>query len=198
MSMLIAPEESDAVISARKGFGRVREFSNANASASHRAAAACRKMQRPSATRWNSTSPSLARNRSKLCNKPVCAFARRQWTKRQRSFGAWPRNKAGAFAIRRFNRDPDGRELANVLLRVPMKNYASLMQSLNSLGKVENVSVQRQDRTDAQIDEAERARLTSRSRFTARATSFRTRVVCSPRSDARWRKAPAPSCGACG
>jgi hypothetical protein len=35
-----------------------------------------------------------------------------------------------------------------------MKNYASLMQSLNSLGRVENVSVQRQNRTDAQIDEA--------------------------------------------
>jgi hypothetical protein len=52
-----------------------------------------------------------------------------------------------------FNRDPDGRELANVWLRVPMKNYASLMQSLNSLGRVENVSVQRQNRTDAQIDE---------------------------------------------
>jgi hypothetical protein len=28
------------------------------------------------------------------------------------------------------------------------------MQSLNSLGRVENVSVQRQNRTDAQIDEA--------------------------------------------
>jgi hypothetical protein len=53
-----------------------------------------------------------------------------------------------------FNRDPDGRELANVWLRVPMKNYPSLMQSLNSLGKVENVSVQRQNRTDVQIDEA--------------------------------------------
>ena len=35
-----------------------------------------------------------------------------------------------------------------------MKNYPALMQSLDSLGKVENVSVQRQDRTDAQIDEA--------------------------------------------
>jgi len=35
-----------------------------------------------------------------------------------------------------------------------MKNYSVLMQSLNSLGKVENVSVQRQDRTGAQIDEA--------------------------------------------
>src|SRR5262249_57582802 len=44
--------------------------------------------------------------------------------------------------------------LANVWLRVPMKNYSTLMQSLNSLGKVENVSVQRQDRTGTQIDEA--------------------------------------------
>jgi hypothetical protein len=53
-----------------------------------------------------------------------------------------------------FSRDPDGREVADVSLRVPMKNYSTLMQSLNSLGKVEDVSVQRQDRTGAQIDEA--------------------------------------------
>jgi hypothetical protein len=53
-----------------------------------------------------------------------------------------------------FNRDPDGHEVADVSLRVPMKNYPSLMQSLDSLGKIENVSVQRQDRTGAQIDEA--------------------------------------------
>ncbi len=53
-----------------------------------------------------------------------------------------------------FSRDPDGREIASVSLRVPMKNYSALMHSLNSLGKVEDVSVQRQDRTGAQIDEA--------------------------------------------
>ena len=53
-----------------------------------------------------------------------------------------------------FSRDPDGREVSDVSLRVPMKNYSALMQSLNSLGKVEDVSVQRQDRTGAQIDEA--------------------------------------------
>src|SRR5207302_7242758 len=53
-----------------------------------------------------------------------------------------------------FSRDPDGREYANVSLRVPMKNYNALMQSLDSLGKVENVSVQRQDRSGTQIDEA--------------------------------------------
>src|SRR5207248_8531976 len=53
-----------------------------------------------------------------------------------------------------FNRDPDGREVADVSLRVPMKNYPTLIQSLDSLGKIENVSVQRQNRTGAQIDEA--------------------------------------------
>jgi glycine cleavage system regulatory protein len=53
-----------------------------------------------------------------------------------------------------FSRDPDGREFANVSLRVPMKNYGGLMQSLDSLGKVENLSVQRQNRTDAGTDEA--------------------------------------------
>ena len=35
-----------------------------------------------------------------------------------------------------------------------MKNYPALMQSLDSLGKVQNVSVQRQDSADAQIDES--------------------------------------------
>ena len=53
-----------------------------------------------------------------------------------------------------FSRDPDGREVANVSLRVPLKNYAALMQSLDSLGKVQNVSVQRQDRAEAQVDES--------------------------------------------
>ena len=53
-----------------------------------------------------------------------------------------------------FSRDPDGREYANVTLRVPMKNYPALMQSLDSLGKVENVAIQRQDQGGTRIDEA--------------------------------------------
>src|SRR4051812_5450400 len=35
-----------------------------------------------------------------------------------------------------------------------MKNYGALMQALNGLGKVENVSVRRDDRPDTQVDEA--------------------------------------------
>ena len=53
-----------------------------------------------------------------------------------------------------FSRDPNGREYANVSLRVPMKNYNALMQSLNGLGKVENVSISRTDRPNSQVDEA--------------------------------------------
>jgi hypothetical protein len=34
-----------------------------------------------------------------------------------------------------------------------MKNYNALMQALNGLGKVENVSVRRDDRPDSQTDE---------------------------------------------
>ena len=53
-----------------------------------------------------------------------------------------------------FSGDPNGRELANVWLRVPMKTYSALMQSLESLGKVENVTVQRQDRPGTRVDAA--------------------------------------------
>ena len=52
-----------------------------------------------------------------------------------------------------FSRDPNGREYANVALRVPIQNYAALMQSLSALGKLENLSVRRDDRTNSQIDE---------------------------------------------
>jgi hypothetical protein len=62
--------------------------------------------------------------------------------------------QSGRMRSSSFSRDPDGREFANVSLRIPMKNYSALMESLNALGKVENVTVQRQDRNGAQIDEA--------------------------------------------
>ena len=93
-----------------------------------------------------------------------------------------------------FSRDPDGRELANVRLRVPMKNYPALMQSLDSLGKVENVTVQRQDRKRTQIDEANAPADTSIQVY-SQGNIVCTKAVRSPPCDAPWRKAPAQSCG---
>jgi hypothetical protein len=153
MTMLIAPEESDAVIARVKSLAASR-ISKPKRNVSLRVAVACLRTQRPSATRWSSTSRSLARNRSRRFSKRACAFARRLWTKRRKDLRAVAEKQGGRVRSSSFSRDPDGRELANVWLRVPMKNYPTLMQSLDSLGKVENVTVQRQDRTGTQIDEA--------------------------------------------
>jgi hypothetical protein len=85
----------------------------------------------------------------------------------------------------------------SVSLCARMKDYSTLMQSLNSLGNVENMSVQRQDRTGAQIDEANAPAEYLHPGLQARATSLRSRAACSPHCDAHWRKAPARSCGVC-
>jgi len=44
-----------------------------------------------------------------------------------------------------FSRSPDGLEIANLTLRVPMKNYAGLVASFDKLGEVKDLSVQRND-----------------------------------------------------
>jgi len=54
-----------------------------------------------------------------------------------------------------FQRQPDGTELAQMTFRLPMSKYAGFIESLNKLGKVESLSVQRDDRPDeTRIDDA--------------------------------------------
>jgi hypothetical protein len=52
-----------------------------------------------------------------------------------------------------FSRNPDGQEFANITLRVAMKNYTALMSSFDQLGKVKDVSVQREDRRGLNTEE---------------------------------------------
>ena len=63
--------------------------------------------------------------------------------------------QSGRIRSSSFSRDANGREFANVSVRVPMKNYSALMQSLNALGQVEDVAVRRDDRPDAQGNQAD-------------------------------------------
>jgi len=90
-------------------------------------------------------------DRSKLFSKRTCRFApqggRKRVDEKAKDLRSLAEKHGGRIRSSTFSRDPDGRELADVLLRVPMKNYSVLMQSLQSLGKIENVSVQSQDRT---------------------------------------------------
>jgi Domain of unknown function (DUF4349) len=52
-----------------------------------------------------------------------------------------------------FNRDPNGRESANLSVRLTLRSYPALMQSLKSLGKIEDLTVKREDRANTLTDE---------------------------------------------
>jgi len=153
VSMLIAPEESDTLINRVKGFGRVENFQ----SQTERIAQGGSGMSENAKTKRDKVELNVTISREeqeqafqqtslRIRTSPVDEKAKelRSLTEKQN----------GRVRSSTFSRDPDGHEVASLSVRVPMESYSALMQSLNSLGKVEDVSVQRQDRTGAQIDEA--------------------------------------------
>jgi hypothetical protein len=153
ISVLIAPEESDAQIGRVKTMGRVENFQVQT----ERVAQGGTGMSENAKTKRDKVELNVTISRE----EQEQAF--QQTTLRIRTSAVDDKTKElrnltekenGRVRSSSFSRDPDGREFANVSLRVPMKNYSTLLQSLNSLGKLENVTVQRQDRTGEQIDEA--------------------------------------------
>src|SRR5438552_479726 len=152
MSMLIAPEESDAVIEKVKSTGRVENFQVQT----ERIAQGGSGISENAKTKRDKVELNITISREEqeqAFQQTTLRIRAASVDKRGKELRALAEKEGGRVRSSTFNRDPDGREIADVSLRVPMKNYPALMESLNSLGKVENVSVQRQDRTDAQIDE---------------------------------------------
>src|SRR5947199_905527 len=153
MSMLIAPDESESVIGRVKGFGRVQNFQTQT----ERIAQGGEGMSENAKTKRDKVELNITISREEqeqAFQQTSLSIRTSSVDEKARELRALAEKQAGRIRSSTFSRDPDGREFANVWLRVPMKNYPTLMQSLNSLGKVENVSVQRQDRTGTQIDEA--------------------------------------------
>ena len=156
MSMLIAPEESDGAIGRVKVFGRVENFqtqTQRTAQGGNPAAAGSENAR----TKRDKVELNIAISREEqeqAFQQTSLRIRTSSVDEKAKELRALTEKQGGRVRSSTFSRDPDGRAVANVSLRVPMKNYLAIMQSLDSLGKVENVSVQRQDRTDAQIDEA--------------------------------------------
>jgi hypothetical protein len=153
MSMLIAPEESDTVISHVKDFGRVENFQTQT----ERIAQGGTGMSENARTKRDKVELNVTISREEqeqAFQQTSLRIRTSSVDEKAKELRALAEKQSGRVRSSTFNRDPDGRAFANVSLRVPMKNYAALMQALNSLGKVENVTVHRQDRTGAQIDEA--------------------------------------------
>jgi len=153
MSMLIAPEESDAVIRRVKSLGHVENFQTQT----ERVAQGGSGMSQNAKTKRDKVEINITISREEQeqafqqTNLRIRTSSVDEKAKELRTLAD---KQGGRIRSSTFNRDPDGREAADVSLRVPMKNYSALMQSLGSLGKVENVSVQRQDQTGAQVDDA--------------------------------------------
>src|SRR5947199_3213842 len=153
MSMLIAPEESEGVIGRVKSFGRVENFQ----SQTERIAQSGSGMSENAKTKRDKVELNITISREEqeqVFQQSSLRIRTSSVDERAKELRTLAEKQNGRVRSSSFSRDPDGREFANVTLRVPMKNYNVLMQSLDSLGKVENVSVQRQDRAGAQIDEA--------------------------------------------
>ena len=156
MSMLIAPEESDGVIGRVKAFGRVENFqtqTQRTAQGGNPAAAGSENAR----TKRDKVELNIAISREEqeqAFQQTSLRIRTSSVDEKAKELRALTEKQGGRVRSSTFSRDPDGRAVANVSLRVPMKNYLAIMQSLDSLGKVENVSVQRQDRTDTQINEA--------------------------------------------
>jgi len=151
--MLIAPEESDAVISRVKGFGRVENFQMQT----QRLALGGSGMSENAKTKRDKVELNITISREEqeqAFQQTSLRIRTSSVDEKAKELRALAEKQGGRLRSSTFSSDPNGREVASVSLRVAMKNYPALMQSLNSLGRVENVSVQRQDRAGAQIDES--------------------------------------------
>ena len=152
ISMLIAPDESDAVIGKVKSFGRVENFQTQT----ERVAQGGSGMSENAKTKRDKVELNITISREEqeqAFQQTSLQIRTSSVDEKAKDLRIAAEKQGGRVRSSTFSRDPDGRELANVSLRVPMKNYPALMQSLDSLGKVENVTVQRQDRTGTQTDE---------------------------------------------
>src|SRR6266540_4021335 len=151
--MLIAPEDSDAVIGRVKGFGRVENFQVQT----ERIAQGGSGMSENAKTKRDKVELNVTISREEqeqALQQTSLRIRASSVDEKAKELHNLTEKQSGRVRSSTFSRDSDGREMASVSLRVPMKNYSALMQSLNSLGKLEDVSVQRQDRTGAQSDEA--------------------------------------------
>jgi len=153
LSLLLAPEESEAVIAKIKGMARVENFQvqTERVSQGGDGLGENAKTERDK-VELNIT---LSRDEQETALQQTSLRIRTpEVNDKTKQLRAIAEQQAGRIRSSSFSRDPNGREYSTVSLRVPMKNYNALMQALNGLGKVENVSVRRDDRPNSQIDEA--------------------------------------------
>jgi hypothetical protein len=144
MSLLLEPEESEAIINRIKGLGRVQNFNvqtervaQDGSGLSKSAKVERDKVQLNLVISRTGEEPAVQQTSLRILTTSVAEKAA------QLKADAVKAN--GELRSSTFSRDPNGQEVANITLRVPMKNYSGLVESFNRLGEVKDLSVQRND-----------------------------------------------------
>jgi Domain of unknown function (DUF4349)/Putative zinc-finger len=148
MTLLLTPEESEAVISRIKSMGRVQNFNvqtervaqdgsgiSASAKVKHD------KVQLNLVISRTEEEQSVQQTNLRILTSSV--------TEKVEQLKTVVVKADGALRSSTFLRNPDGQEIANLTLRVPMKNYAKLVAAFDQLGEVKDLSVQRNDQPGA-------------------------------------------------
>lgn len=147
MGVLIVPEESESIIARVKGSARIANFEDRT----EREAQGGNGLSENAKTKRDKVELNVNISRETE-EQPVQETSLRILTSNVDQNAARLKDQAAKTGaeIRNstFARDPDGREVANISLRIAMKDYPVLLKSLDQLGQVKDVSVQRQDKTD--------------------------------------------------
>ena len=155
MNLLIAPEESEAVIARVKNMARVENFQVQTDRIAQGGGEGISESAKTERDKVELAVTISREEQEQALQQTTLRIRTAEVTDRTKELRDLADKQGGRIRSSSFSRDPNGRAAANVSLRVPMKNYTALMQSLNGLGKVENVSVHREDRIGSQINEAD-------------------------------------------
>ncbi len=152
LSLLLAPDESEALIAKIKGMARVENFQVQT----ERVSQGGDGLGENAKTERDKVELNITLSRDEqetALQQTSLRIQTPEVNDKTKQLRAIAEQQGGRIRSSSFSRDPNGREYSTVSLRVPMKNYNALMQALNGLGKVENVSVRRDDQPNSQIDE---------------------------------------------
>jgi hypothetical protein len=144
MDLLLEPNESDGVIARIKSLGRVQNFNvqtervAQNGSGLSQTAKVERdKVQLHLVISRTGEEPAVQQTSLRLLTRAVADKVAKLKTNVAKV--------GGEVRTSTFTRNPDGAEVANLVLRVQMKNYPVLLASFHQLGEVKDLTVQRND-----------------------------------------------------
>jgi hypothetical protein len=155
MSLLLEPEESDTIIARIKGLGRVSNFNvqtervAQNGSGLSQTAKVERdKVQLNVVISRTNEEPASQQTTLRIFTGKVADKVAQLKTEIARL--------GGELRSSTFTRNPDGREIARLSLRVSMKSYPALVGFFDRLGEVKDLTVQRNDQpgTTASLENA--------------------------------------------